>query len=296
LEMVNFPFTNFKSRRSVVIGVGSLVAAGAFLLFLPPCQPEHDGEPLTYHLASLSYGDVRRERAAREAIRAMGPASLPHLIRILEKRESPLKVRCQRLLERQRLVRFRTTPLRVHQTHAALACAELGPAAAPAIPALAALIEDPNLTGDACAALSQIGPQTLPLLTNALRSTSALTRVEAAGHLRNLRPRDLPVPALLQALHDTNAPVRSRTAESLGALGCASDRVVPALIACLDDPDLAVRLSAAQSLGWLGPAAAPALPTLIELLRKEEMAPAGSHLAQAIKTIDPSAAEGAGVE
>jgi HEAT repeat protein len=293
---VKFPFPRSKYRRSAVIGVGSLVAALGFLLFLPPREPEHDGEPLSYHLASLTYGDVRRERAAREAIRAIGPASLPHLIQILAKRESPLKAHCQELMERQQLIRLRTTPLRVHQTHAALACAELGPAAAPAIPALAALIEDPSLTGYACAALSQIGPQTLPLLTNALRSTSALTRVEAAGHLRNLRPRELPVPALLQALHDTNAPVRSRAAESLGALGCALDRVVPALIACLEDPDLAVRLSAAQSLGWLGPAAAPALPTLVKLWRKEEMAAAGFQLAQAIKTIDPSAAEGAGVK
>jgi HEAT repeat protein len=114
--------------------------------------------------------------------------------------------------------------------------------------------------------------------------------------LRNLRPCELPVPALLRALHDPNAAVRSRAAESLGALGCGLDRVLPALILCLEDSDPSVRLSAAQSLGWLGPPAAPALPTLLELLRKEEGSADGFQVAQAIKSIDPVAAEGAGVK
>ena len=44
------------------------------------------------------------------------------------------------------------------------------------------------------------------------------------------------------------------------------------------------------------PPVAPAVPTLLELLRKEELSAAGFQVAEAIKTIDPVAAESAGVK
>jgi hypothetical protein len=259
-------------------------------------EPQHDDQPLSYHLASLTYGDVRRERAAREAVRAMGTNAVPHLIRILDARESRFKTSFNQLASRQSLIRFRFEPLSVRQMHAALACQELGPVAAPAIPALAALVTDPELAQWAVPALAEIGPQTFPLLTNALFSGNPTAKAAAAGSLRHMRPRELAVPPLLRMLESPDARLRSLAAESLGAVGLDSSAIVSALIPRLDDVDNSVRISAARSLGWLGHSASAAVPKLIELYRSEEGMPGQWHVGNALALVDLAAAEREGVK
>lgn len=278
----------------LVLGTVGLLAA--WLTIPNATEPEYDSQPLSYHLFSLTYGDVRRERAAREAVRAMGTNAVPQLIRILEARESSFKTCFNELARRQSLIRFRFEPLSVRQMHAALACQELGPVAAPAIPALAALVADPELAQWAVPALAEIGPQTFPLLTNALFSGNATAKVAAAGSLRHMRPRELAVPPLLRTLESRDARLRSLAAESLGAVGLDSSAIVSALIPRLDDVDNSVRISAARSLGWLGHSASAAVPKLIELYRAEEGMPGQWHVATALASIDSNAAEREGVK
>jgi HEAT repeat protein len=268
-----------------------ILAAGATAIALlaarPTREPEYDGQPLSYYLSSLTYSQVRLERSARDAILNIGSNAMPWLVEILDARESRFKMWFNEVAARQSLIRFRFRPLAARQVQAAMACQELGPAAAPAIPSLARLVDDPQLGHLAVAALAEIGPQTFPLLTNALASRWPSTRFAAVGHLRLARPRERAVAPLLAALRSEEFNMRVMAAESLGALGLPSPQVVGALAAALDDPDARVRLSAARALGWCGEAAACVAPRLLEAHRSLEGAPEQQHISEALKSIDP---------
>ena len=82
---------------------------------------------------------------------------------------------------------------------------------------------------------------------------------------------------LITALHDSNADVRSSTAQSLGQLGQASPEAVAALVAAFDS-DAPVRRSAAQSLGQLGQEAPEAVAALVAALH-DSAAPVRSSAA-----------------
>jgi HEAT repeat protein len=286
--------THFKWTKAGCI----LVAIGAASLLVgsrPAREPEYDGLPLSDYLRSLTYSQVRLERSARDAIRAIGPNAVPHLIKILDARESRFKNRFNEMANRQSFIRFRFEPLEPRQVQAAMACQELGPIAAPAIPSLGRLIDDPQLGSWAVAALAEIGPQTFPMLTNALSSRWPATRFAAVGHLRLARPRERAVPPLLTALGSQESNMRSIAAESLGALGVRTPEVVAALEAHLDDPEMSVRITAARSLGWCGSAATSSVPKLLELYRGQEGMPEQQCIGEALASIDPAAMQRAGL-
>ncbi len=261
-----------------------------------PTEPHLNDVPLSRYLDQQTYGELRTERDARESIRAFGTNAVPHLIWILEQRESSFKKALRNLAQSQSVIRFHFTPLFARQSQAALACAELGPLAAPASPALARLANDPLLCRHVITALAMIGPENFPMLTNALLTGIPAARAEAAGDLRYMIPREHPVPVLLHALNDPDAEVRSNAAGSLAFLRCQLDVVVPTLITCLRDPDAAVRGSAAQGLGWLQQDAIPALPTLLKLLHETPDAAAKMKIIEALHSIDPKVAKFGGAE
>jgi HEAT repeat protein len=225
----------------------------------------------------------------------MGPNAVPHLIKILDARESRFKNWFKEMAGRQSFIRFRFEPLGPRQVQAAMACQELGPIAAPAIPSLARLLDDPQLGHLAVAALAEIGPQTFPLLTNALVSRWPSIRFAAVGHLRLSRPRERALPPLLAALRSDESNMRTLAAESLGALGLHSREVISALTGLLDDPDTAVRVNAARSLGWSGGAAAGSVPKLLELYGSLDGQQEQLRVAEALASIDPAAAQRAGI-
>ena len=284
----------------------SRIAAGLLILILlalivlaanrQPAEPHLNGIPLSHYLDQQTYGELRTEREAREAIRSFGTNAVPYLIRILEARESKLKTTFRELAQRQTIIRFHFTPLFARQSQAALACAELGPLAAAASPSLARLANDPLLCRHVITALAMIGPENFPMLTNALLTGIPAARAEAAGDLRYMIPRERPVPVLLHALKDPDAEVRSNAAGSLAFLRCQLDVVVPTLINCLRDPDAAVRGSAAQGLGGLQQDAIPALPTLLKLLHETPDAAAKMKIIEALHSIDPKVAKFGGAE
>ena len=261
----------------------------------PSHEPEYDGQPLSYYLSSLTYSQVRLERSARDAILDIGSNAVPYLIKILDARESRFKMWFNELADRQSFIRFRFAPLVNRQIQAAMACQELGPVAAPAIPSLARLVDSPQLGFLAVAALAEIGPQTFPLLTNALNSPCASTRFAAVGHLRLVRPRERAWPPLLAALHSSESHMRTLAAESLGALELPSTEVVAALTASLDDPDHNVRINAARSLGWYRSAASNSVNKLLALHRSLSAGPAQQRVAEALSSINPAMAEQEGI-
>ena len=259
-------------------------------------EPELNGIPLSHYLDKQTYGELRTERDARESIRDFGSNAVPYLIRILEARESKFKATLRELAQKQSVIRIHFTPLFARQSQAALACAELGPMAASASPALARLANDPVLCRHSLSALAMIGPENFPILTNALLTGIPAARAEAAGDLRYMTPRHAPVPVLLHALHDPEPEVRSNAAGSLAYLRCHLDQVVPALIRGLHDTNAFVRVKTAESLGWLQQDAIAALPAL-RTLHQEINDPADEvKLAEAIRLIEsiPPATGGGG--
>lgn len=286
-----------------VLGCGLLLAVLASFLFRfsplrpgPSSEPKFAGQPLSVHLRNQTYGDVRIDRAAKEAIRDLGSNGVPFLVEILEARESRFRAAVRSLVQRQNLWRIHYTPLSVRQNEAALACETLGPTAAPAAPALRRLVNDPVLAPAAIAALAQIGPENLPFLMNLLQTGSDTARIHAAGHLRHLRPAHEVVPALMRALQDSHPVVRSRAAESLGTFADKAEIIVPALVASLDDLYPLVRDSAAQSLGWLGPDASSAAPKLLRKLHEQRDLIESRRIEEALKAVAPAAAESAGLK
>ena len=277
---------NQNKFRFLVIAIAVAIIASVLLASSrQSSEPQLNGRPLSFYLDRQTYGELRTERDARESIRDFGTNALPLLIDILNARESRLKVMLREIAQSQSVIRFRFTPLYIRQSQAALACQELGPLAAPAIPALTRFVDDPALAAAALSALAMIGPETFPILTNALWSGIPPARIEAAGVLRYMQPRVLPLPALMHALRDPIAAVRANAASSLGFLASEPATVVPALMKCLDDPDASVRASAVQGLGWLKAHAKPAIPRLLELERTEEGTSFGQKITEALNSI-----------
>ena len=147
------------------------------------------------------------------------------------------------------------------------ACSILGPAAAPAIPEVAAELSEPDLTAEAAIALSFMGRGAFAPLRDSLQSDDPVVRREALrslGKLRSRAPLDsrAVIPLLLGGMEDPDPAVRSVAATYLGILHDEAESSVPALIAGLHDPDVEVRRASAGALGAFGDAAQAAIPAL----------------------------------
>lgn len=133
--------------------------------------------------------------------------------------------------------------------------------------------EDSGERVQAVAALASFGPAVpgvVPALIDALADTETLVRMAANRTLGELGADG--APALVQALDsDPRADVRAGAALVLGTMVGTDDRAVSALAAALDgDAALDVRISAARGLSVGGPESVAALPTLVEALEAPE--------------------------
>ena len=115
-------------------------------------------------------------------------------------------------------------------------------------------------------AFGAAGAPAVPALIQALGDSNSAVRAVAAWALGDLGdPRA--VPALIQALGDSDRDVRRAAAEALGAIG--DPQAVPALIKALGDSDRAVRRAAAEALVKIG---TPDVPALIQALGDSDRA------------------------
>jgi HEAT repeat protein len=185
---------------------------------------------------------------------------------------------------------------------------------------------DPVVHEQTLAALKEGGADSVPVLTELLAGgesgdwEGAEVRWTAAELLGEIgAPARAGVPALVTALRDPDAHVRTVAAASLGAIGPAAageaipalserlhgdDRlaaikalcgfgaeakpVVPALIELLRDPSEEVRWNAALTLGKIGPGAQAAVPALIAAL-KDTDANVREHAAESLGQIGAEA-------
>jgi HEAT repeat protein len=183
------------------------------------------------------------------------------------------------------------------------ALAELGPAAADAVPVLIQVLQTKNedVRLNAAIALGKIGKasvpavvklldageadiryyavwtlgwvgpdakETAPRVIRALADKDESVRRKAAYALGRIAPdAKTAVGPLLQAFADTNADVRQAAAEAVAKFGAEA---VPALVEALKDDSISVRREAARAVAKIGPDAKDAIPGLRILLFSEK--------------------------
>jgi uncharacterized protein (TIGR03067 family) len=135
---------------------------------------------------------------------------------------------------------------------------DLGPAAKPAVPALAAALKDPErwVRASAAEALGKIGPASrtaVPGLLTATRDPESLVRAAAGKALAGIGPADPEtIRLLIAACDDRNELVRVAAAAALEADLIGTD-ALPGLLTAVEDPDPAVQVVAAGALRRVAP-------------------------------------------
>jgi HEAT repeat protein len=143
---------------------------------------------------------------------------------------------------------------------AAYALSDIGPEAAPAVPALVkALTQErvarPFRTPPSSAfALGKIGPAAIPALSQLLTNGDSRVRTSAllALSFMGAGGRDA-VPCVLEMLRDTDVEVRQTAALTLPAIGANHEQVVAGLADCLQAEDIYIRSAAAAVLRRIAP-------------------------------------------
>jgi HEAT repeat protein len=147
------------------------------------------------------------------------------------------------------------------------AAAILGPRAVEALPEVTAALQQPEYAPEAALALSFMGSPAVAPLREAISADEPVVRREALRSLGKLRERasidpQVVVPALLDALKDPDASVRSIAVTYLGIVRDDPKQEVTGLIAALADQEPAVRGAAAVALSAYGAQAEPAVAAL----------------------------------
>jgi HEAT repeat protein len=192
---------------------------------------------------SLSYwGYVE---LADEAMARIGPAAVPALVELLSGHNKDLGASAARYL------------------------GKLGPNAKSALPILFGAMKDDDygLSSAAVAAVEAIEPDEkpdIPVLIGLLKVRNSKTHDYAVMVLGKMGTPA--VPALIGALGDENASVRSDAARTLAGMRSEARDAAPALIKSVTDEDGSVRFYAACALGNIGMDAKTAVPALIEVL------------------------------
>jgi HEAT repeat protein len=161
---------------------------------------------------------------------------------------------------------------------AALALAEIGPAANVAVPALLdQALHDPVLYAGttAAAALKTIdlvaARQVMTAYLPALQSSDVQTRRTTCAMLESLGPAAKPaVPALGNMLNDTDEMVRMHAVGAIGSIGIPATLVIPALAKALHDPSRTVRYRAVSQFAFSIPLTEAVTPHLKQLLEDKD--------------------------
>jgi HEAT repeat protein len=218
------------------------LAAARALAALPPA-PEITA-PLWEK--ALQGADEKTVLHALDALAALGPPAVPRLVDALQHE----KLRGQ----------------------VVYVLGKMGPAAAPATPALAKLIadKDDHVAQEAILALANIGPgakEAVPALAAALEQGEKPNAHAVAYALGRIGPAAAEaLPALFALLDNSDRQLALVSAWALVRISPASaevaEKTLPVLIAGLKGRAPLARRGAAEALGGLGPAAKEAVPAL----------------------------------
>ena len=171
---------------------------------------------------------------------------------------------------------------------AAMALAELGPKAAPAVAELANALQAPSehVRLNAAIALGKIGEPAVTSVAKLLKNANANDRYYALWTLAWIgTPAKGALGDVTLALADKDANVRRKAAYALGRVAPEGKTAVAPLIRLFADENIDVRQSAAESLGKLG---VIAVPGLIDAL-KDDSKSVQSYAAKALGEIGSDA-------
>ena len=187
-------------------------------------EPRYEGIALSDWLRSLNAnpddGERREFASVSNAVNAIGPRALPVFMSWLQLRDSKIKNLLAKLSSMQSWVDINIERTESRRELAAIGLQLLGSNAAPAIPMITPLLDDPELSETALGALYAIGMPALGELVSALTNRQPITRqiammvlasetfVDAAGVL----------PALLPLLEDGDIHVQIATIRTLARL------------------------------------------------------------------------------
>lgn len=234
----------------------AMIAAGAILYAMGPDEPTHNGRPLSEWIERLGDpNDKPGQVRAEEAIRTIGAAAVPHLLRKLRARDSSLKEQIELIARLQPWFNVSFGRASAERAKAVRAFSALGPAAVGAVPELRRTLEEGENPKDVAETMSRIGSEAIVALQDALTSGDPNVR-SAAIHGLDVSPHapDDIAGEFLLMLNDGNAIVRFHAARAIFHHPQDPERAVPALTARLNDDSNLVRRYAARALGAYGSA------------------------------------------
>jgi len=236
--------------------------------------PRYQGKSAHHWVGQL----VRNQPAARRALLELGPAGVPALADALNARQSWLEKKLESFRPRlpRWIARRLVSPVEasVRQKRALEVLDELGPSAAPAIPALLDL--DCRVSDDfyfysvsAQRVLLRIGEAGVPQLIRALgRGKEPAARAKAAMYLGLLGARAASASgALAKALRDASPVVRKEAVSALDQIGPPAADALPALRAAIELDNDDFRLHVVQALWDIGRDVELTVPVLVKVLR-----------------------------
>lgn len=253
-------------KRSRVIGYA--IAAVAVVTAIVVCvlgnerEPSHDGKTLTQWLVEmqgLGMNNRAKYNECSEAVYTMGTNAVPTLLRMVDCKDSPVKLKAIQWLGPQWSERLKMRRADYYHSKVTFGFSSLRERAAPAVPGLIALLHSSDRGVQAAAAecLSDIGPEAGPateelvqLLHNCTRNDGILILSAMDGLRGPVRNVEIAVPELLIWINGERKSWNyvQHAVEVLYSYGPAAKAAVPALQSLLNDPDPNLSNAAFNSL------------------------------------------------
>lgn len=242
----------WRPARILATALAIVVVTGAALAWFFR-EPTYAGRSASAWIADCSSQNPQTVESASNALARIGPAIVPVLRSMIRTRDTSLKSRLARLLQKQHVFPYHHTAALTRHTEAAMACWRLETQYRPLlVPDWLDLLANPALPGEhnnVVIAIEGAGPDALDALLRAARSPVSGQRVAVMVALRNFAAQKKSVvPVLLECLHDPSVDVRANAASSLGAMNAAPEKVLPPLVEAMSDPAPTVREMAAYAL------------------------------------------------
>jgi HEAT repeat protein len=270
-----------KRGRRILLAVLGLAVLAVLVAALWPSEkePEYQGKKLSEWLSFYMNASPAEQDAAGYAVRHIGTNALPILLHWMSYQVPNWRSKLVEVVQRMPISspRKRALDNRMLGLNASRAAiSEIGfeilrEEAAPAVPALAGMVEDPNSRERrvrAMLALVSIGKDGMQPMVAAVtnKALPVQYRCMAAGYIADpnmyLGTNAISAArAIISCLEDPAVAVC--IAQVLGILKFAPEEAVPALAKCLRSQDPDLRARAATALGEFGEDASSAVPDLL---------------------------------